>query len=104
MQEINDIKIPNKYTFEKLTEIFKDKKPTNKTVLLLRLYTEQNIDVSEIHVLVQNEVPNRRKGKDFTTKEFDKPKTNSLFTNLAKLDVYKNNHVKLIDKFKEKSA
>lgn len=103
MQKINDIQIPNKYTFEKLTQVFRDKKPTNKTVLLLRLYMEQNIDVSEMHVLVQNVVSNKRKGKDFTMKEFvePKPKVNQLFTNLAKLDVYENNKIRLIDKIKE---
>lgn len=89
MQQINDIQITNKYTFEKLTKIFMNKKPTNITVLLLRLYTEQNIDVSEMHVLVQNEVGNKKKGIDFTAKQFDEPKptNNQLFTNLSKLDV-----------------
>lgn len=103
MQQINDIQITNKYTFEKLNKIFMNKKPTNKTVLLLRLYTEQNIDVSEMHVLVQNEVANKRKGKDFTKENFTepKPKSHLLFKNIAQLDVYKDNHVKLIDKLKE---
>lgn len=105
MQEINDIQIPNKYTYEKLTQLFRDKKPTSKTVLLLRLYTEQNIDGSEMHLLVQNQVPSKKKGNDFTTKKFDEPKAkiNSLLKNITELDVYKDKHVRLIDKLKEES-
>ena len=38
MGEINGIKINNNKTYAYLKSIFKDKKPTKSTVLLMRLY------------------------------------------------------------------
>lgn len=103
MKVINDVEISNKYTFKKLTKILENKKPTNKTVLLLRLYIEQNINTDEMLILVKNDLKTNKKAKDFVRYEKDKPKeiNSNVFTNIAQLDVYKGNHVKLIDKLKE---
>ncbi len=103
MQKINDILIPNQVTYEKLTKIFENKKPTKKTVLLLRLYTERNINVNEMMTLNSESNTTTKKGVDFKQKEKDIKiieKENNLMRNIVTLDQHHNKNIRLIDKLK----
>lgn len=64
LNKIGGINIPNKYTFLNLSEVFKNKKPTNKTILLLRLYAEKHISAQEMLTLKEEDVIVTKTGKD----------------------------------------
>ena len=58
--EIEGIKIHNEMTYQLIQHILKRKegKPTQKTVLLLRLFAEDNIDAQELEILNHFDVLN----------------------------------------------
>lgn len=62
MNKIGDISIVNDQTFQNLKNVFNNKNPTNKTILLLRLYAEKNISVTELEILSSEDVKNDKKG------------------------------------------
>lgn len=64
MNKISKINIPNKHTFVNLSEVFKNKNPTNKTVLLLRLYAEKHISVEEMLILKKEDIVAKKTGKE----------------------------------------
>ena len=55
MGEINGIKINNNKTYAYLKSIFKDKKPTKSTVLLMRLYFDKVIDKDELMIFNESQ-------------------------------------------------
>lgn len=55
LNKIGDITIFNEFTYQKLRKIFEGKNPTNKTILLMRLFAERNIDVDEMIILKEDE-------------------------------------------------
>lgn len=101
MQQIKDVQIPNQYTFNKLQKIFKNKKPTNKSVLLLRLYVERNIDGAEMDILLKVDVKKEKTAKEFVRlkKKSPKPVQNNLYNKVASLNQF--NNKRLIDKLQE---
>lgn len=102
VQKINSIQIPNDYTFNKLNKLLKNKKPTPKTVLLLRLYTEQNITVPEMKILINDGIQKKKTAKSFIDKKKIETvsRQNDLFKKIIQLDRYKNSRTLLIDKMK----
>lgn len=56
--EIEGIKIKNKKTYQVIKQILKRKegRPTQKTVLLLRLFAEGSIDANELEILTHFDV------------------------------------------------
>lgn len=67
MSEINGIKINNNKTYVYLKSIFKDKKPTKSTVLLMRLYFDKVIDKDEL--MIFNEVQKEKQPHDINNKK-----------------------------------
>ena len=61
--EIEGIKIKNEKTYQVIKQILKRKesRPTQKTVLLLRLFAEGDIDVKELEILNHFDVLNEHK-------------------------------------------
>ncbi|MDK6679220.1 MULTISPECIES: hypothetical protein [unclassified Aerococcus] len=53
--KIGDIEIENIATQKVLASILENKEPTNKTILLLRLFLEQNINLSELLILKKDD-------------------------------------------------
>lgn len=96
MNKIGDINIVNDQTFQNLKNVFNNKNPTNKTILLLRLYAEKNISVTELEILSSEDVKNDRKGYELL-KQQNTPR--AIFDRIKALD-YSTKRESLITKIK----
>lgn len=64
LNKIGDIEVFNDFTYQKLQNVFEGKKPTNKTILLMRLFAERNINATEMRLLKEDEIVINNTGAD----------------------------------------
>lgn len=64
MSKIGAVEILNEFTYNKLEKVFKGKTPTDKTVLLMRLFAERNINTPELLILQKEKISSKVTGLD----------------------------------------
>lgn len=102
MNQLGDIKIFNYKTFTKLQGIFNGKKPTNKTILLLRLYIERDISSNELMILKQQDYPTNKLGSSFE-KNVVSDRNNVLYERIEALDKHSDRRMTIIEKMKKRN-
>lgn len=95
MNKIGEINIPNKYTLANLSEVFKNKNPTNKTILLLRLYAEKHISAQEMYILKKEDITVKKTGKDLMKNQ---NRSKNIYKKIQHLDNHKTDRKRMSEK------
>lgn len=98
--EIEGIKIKNEKTYQVIKQILKRKegRPTQKTVLLLRLFAEGDIDAKELEILNHFDVLDEHKrNKNEKSYQESWKENGKVFTGIKELHVKHNEQQKFFD-------
>ncbi len=98
--EIEGIKIKNKKTYQVIKQILKRKegRPTQKTVLLLRLFAESSIDAQELEILNHFDIldEHKRNKRDKSYQE-SWEENGKVFTGIKELHIKHDDQQKFFD-------
>lgn len=98
--EIEGIKIKNEKTYQVIKQILKRKEgsPTQKTVLLLRLFAEGDIDAKELEILNHFDVLDVHKRNKYDKSYLESWKENGkVFTGIKELHIKHDEQQKFFD-------
>ncbi|MDK6597071.1 MULTISPECIES: hypothetical protein [Aerococcus] len=62
--KIGNIIINDEAVFQQLEKTFENKNPTNRTILILKLFCEKSISIQELKILQSPRLMTNKKGQD----------------------------------------